>query len=78
MSQRHGEKRRLEACIQRIHRAPTSIYQDKSIAGLKRRGVVFPAGHTAMEEQSRIFIQRFHFRDQPKNNVRDWRARLLP
>jgi intracellular sulfur oxidation DsrE/DsrF family protein len=47
-----------------------SVYQDKSITGLKRRGVSFLACHTAMEEQSRAMIARFRLQEKPEAMVR--------
>ncbi len=55
-----------------------SRYQDKSIAGLKARGVQFLACHTAMEEQSRVMIKKFKLAVTPDAMVRDWLAHLQP
>jgi intracellular sulfur oxidation DsrE/DsrF family protein len=38
--------------------AEDSIYQDASIAGLQKRGVVFLTCHTAVEEQARAIVKK--------------------
>jgi len=55
-----------------------SIYQDKSIEGLKARGVHFLCCHTATEEESRKLIARFGLNKQPETIVRDLLAHRIP
>ncbi len=55
-----------------------SIYQDKSITGLKARGVNFLACHTALEEQSRAMIARFRLQGTPEHLVQALLGHLLP
>lgn len=55
-----------------------SMFQNTSIQVLQSRGVRFLSCHTAIEEQSRIVIERLGLSQTRDEVVRDWQAHTLP
>jgi hypothetical protein len=55
-----------------------SVYQDKSVQGLQRRGVRFLSCHTATEEQARVIVNRLKLVDEPEAVVKDLQAHATP
>lgn len=56
----------------------SSLYQDKSVQGLQRRGVQFLSCHTAMEEQGRLMVKRMKLDEPAEQVVREMLAHALP
>lgn len=55
-----------------------SLYQDTSIQALQSRGVKFLSCHTALEEQSRMLVNRLKISESAEDVVKDMMAHKLP
>jgi hypothetical protein len=55
-----------------------SIYQQKSMQSLHRRGVQFLSCHTATEEQARALVQKYKLSQSPEEIVKDMLAHTVP
>lgn len=57
---------------------PESVYQDTRMETLQARGVQFLSCHTAAEEQARILVKHFGFKQDPEEIVKDMLAHAKP